>query len=99
MSAASKTVTALTAATCIAAVSLPVASADDSVIHQLGSPVQLANGDVVQAWTVTNLKPSTDAIPYPVAGALWEATATDVAVNGTVQPVVSNLSSLGDPRS
>ncbi|WP_080692227.1 MPT63 family protein [Mycobacterium kansasii] len=70
---------------------MPVASADESVIHQLGSPAQLVNGDVVQAWTVTDLKPSTDSIPYPVAGTLWEAAATDVAVNGTVQPVVSNL--------
>lgn len=73
------------------AVSVPVASADESVIHQLGTPAQLVNGDVVQAWTITNLKPSTDSIPYPVAGTLWEAAATDVAVNGTVQPVVSNL--------
>lgn len=69
----------------------PAASADDSVIHSLGSPAQLANGDIVQAWTVTDLKPSTDTIPYPVTGTLWEATATDTAVRGTVQPVVSNL--------
>ncbi|WP_234713871.1 MPT63 family protein [Mycolicibacterium chlorophenolicum] len=69
----------------------PAASADDSAIHSLGSPAQLANGDIVQAWTITDLKPSTDAIPYPVTGTLWEATATDTAVRGTVQPVVSNL--------
>ncbi|WP_081845467.1 MPT63 family protein [Mycolicibacterium aromaticivorans] len=70
---------------------MPVAFADEPVIHYLGSPAQLVNGDVVQAWTVSSLKPSTDSIPYPVVGTLWEAAATDVAVNGTVQPVVSNL--------
>ncbi|WZT99952.1 MPT63 family protein (plasmid) [Mycobacterium avium subsp. hominissuis] len=75
----------------VGAVFAPVASAEDSVIHTLGGPAQLVNGDVVQAWTVTGLKPSADAIPYAVAGTLWEATASDVAVRGTVQPVVSNL--------
>ncbi|MCV7256838.1 DUF1942 domain-containing protein [Mycobacterium hackensackense] len=69
----------------------PTASADDSAIHSLGSPAELANGDIVQAWTIRDLKPSTDTIAYPVAGTLWEATATDTAVRGTVQPVVSNL--------
>ncbi len=29
--------------------------------------------------------------PYPVAGTLWQATATDVAIQGSVQPVISNL--------
>nr|WP_232425889.1 MPT63 family protein [Mycobacterium sp. JS623] len=69
----------------------PAASADEPVIHSLGSPAHLVNGDIVQAWTVRDLKPSTDTIAYPVAGTLWEATATDTAVRGTVQPVVSNL--------
>ncbi|VBA68836.1 Immunogenic protein MPT63 [Mycobacterium pseudokansasii] len=92
MSAALRAVIAIAVPVCVGgAVSVPVASADESVIHQLGTPAQLVNGDVVQAWTITNLKPSTDSIPYPVAGTLWEAAATDVAVNGTVQPVVSNL--------
>ncbi|MCA2240260.1 MPT63 family protein [Mycobacterium avium] len=82
-------VAAATAAACV--VCAPPAIADDSVNHTLGSAAELTNGDVVQAWTVSDLKPSSDVIPYPVAGTLWEATATDHAVRGTVTPIVSNL--------
>lgn len=91
MNAASRAAIVAAASVCAATALSPVAAADTAVIHTLGSPAQLVNGDVVQAWTISDLKPSTDAIPYPVAGTLWEATATDVAMNGTVQPVVSNL--------
>jgi Domain of unknown function (DUF1942) len=30
----------------------------------------------VQGWTITDLKPSSDSIPYAPQGTLWEATAT-----------------------
>ncbi len=46
---------------------------------------------MVQSWTVSSLKPSSDAIPYPVHGVLWEATATDTAIAGPVTPIVSNF--------
>ena len=65
----------------------------------LGSQAELVNGDVVQGWTVKDLKPSSDAIPHRVYGVLWEATATDTALAGSVIPIVSNLRSLGDLRS
>ncbi|RZT25362.1 uncharacterized protein DUF1942 [Mycobacterium sp. BK558] len=68
----------------------PFASADPEVQY-LGQPGELVNGNVVQHWIVTGLKPSTDEIPYQPAGALWEATATDEAVSGSVTPIVSNL--------
>ena len=84
-------ITAAATTMCLSTLLAPTASADDSVIHSLGSPAELANGDIVQAWTVGDLKPSSDAIPYPVAGTLWEATATDHAIRGTVVPIVSNL--------
>lgn len=84
-------VAAAAAAASVSVLYAPAAIADDSVIHTLGSAAELTNGDVVQAWTVSDLKPSSDAIPYPVAGTLWEATATDHAVRGTVTPIVSNL--------
>jgi hypothetical protein len=84
-------VPAAAAAASVSVLYAPAAIADDSVIHTLGSAAELTNGDVVQAWTVSDLKPSSDAIPYPVAGTLWEATATDHAVRGTVTPIVSNL--------
>lgn len=84
-------VAASAAVVCLGLVGAPVAVADDAVVHTLGQPAELVNGDVVQAWTIKDLKPSSDAIPYQVAGTLWEATATDSAVRGTVQPIVSNL--------
>ncbi|WP_158166301.1 MPT63 family protein [Mycolicibacterium smegmatis] len=59
--------------------------------NPLGSQARLENGDVVQAWTISDLKPSSDPIPYAVQGTLWEATATDEAVSGSVIPIVSNL--------
>lgn len=57
----------------------------------LGTQGKLVDGAVIQGWTVTNLKPSSDVIPYPVTGTLWEATATDQALQGSVTPIVSNL--------
>ncbi|WP_029113313.1 MPT63 family protein [Mycobacterium sp. URHB0044] len=68
----------------------PIASADPTTTT-IGSQAKLVDGNVVQAWTITNLKPSSDAIPYPVAGTLWEATATDEALEGGATPIVSNL--------
>lgn len=89
--ATSKNLMVAAAAASVSVLYAPAAIADDSVNHSLGSAAELTNGDVVQAWTVSDLKPSSDAIPYPVAGTLWEATATDHAVRGTVTPIVSNL--------
>jgi uncharacterized protein DUF1942 len=68
----------------------PIAGAEDTT-STFGSQVNLVNGNVVQAWTISDLKPSTDVIPYPVAGTLWEATATDEAIQGSATPIVSNL--------
>ncbi|WP_046321328.1 DUF1942 domain-containing protein [Mycobacterium sp. UM_Kg1] len=59
--------------------------------HPIGSQGTVKNGDVVQGWTVSDLRPSSDAIPYQPQGTLWEATATGVAIQGTVTPVVANL--------
>jgi hypothetical protein len=39
-------------------------------------------------YTVSGLMPSSDAIPYPVAGRLYEATTTVDAIQGTVTPIV-----------
>lgn len=57
----------------------------------LGSQGKLVDGAVIQGWTITSLKPSSDVIPYPVSGTLWEATATDQAIQGSATPIVSNL--------
>lgn len=68
----------------------PIAAADVTTTT-LGNEARLVDGAVTQGWTVTGLKPSSDAIPYPVRGTLWEATATDTAISGGVTPIVSNF--------
>jgi len=94
-----RTTAIATAATAITAgfvgiVSASTASADAATAastHGLGSQATLVNGDIVQGWTVSDLKPSTDTIPYPVLGTLWEASASDEAIKGSVTPIVSDL--------
>jgi hypothetical protein len=77
--------------------SAPIASADEaggSSNQNLGSPAKVVSGSNVQAWTVSNLKQSSDIIPYPVSGTLWEATATDEAVQGEATPIVPSLGAI-----
>ena len=76
----------------IAVTALPTAHAADS--PSSGGPghqLQVIDGTVVQGWTVSALRPSADVIPYPVRGALWEADATDEALQGVVVPVIPNF--------
>ena len=68
----------------------PAAGADTGA-QALGSQGTLVNGDVLQGWTISDLKVSTDVIPHATQGTLWEATATDEAIRGTAIPIVSNL--------
>jgi hypothetical protein len=87
---------ATVAAAGIVAISTASGAAADVAVdagntHPLGSQATLTNGDVVQGWTISDLKPSSDAIPYPVQGNLWEVTATDVAIQGWATPIVSDL--------
>ena len=87
------TVLATTAAAAGVVVSAPIAHADNPspFLVPLGQSAELVHGPVVQAWTVKDLKPSSAVIPYPVRGVLWEATATDTAIAGSVTPIVSNF--------
>jgi hypothetical protein len=48
-------------------------------------------GAVITGWTVTDFKPSSDIIAYPVAGRLYEANTTAEADQGTVTPMVPNF--------
>jgi hypothetical protein len=90
-------ITTVFAATAIAGlVCAPIVSADAAEpaapsTQSLGSQAKLVNGDVIQGWTISNLKPSSDTIPHQVSGTLWEATATDAALQGSVTPIVSNF--------
>jgi hypothetical protein len=91
--AASKAAMVAGTAAAAAAVGLttaPFASADPEVRY-FGQPGELNDGGVVQHWTISGLKPSSDAIPYQPAGTLWEATATDEAVAGSVTPIIPDL--------
>jgi Domain of unknown function (DUF1942) len=71
-------------------ISAPIAFAEPTT-QTVGSQGKLVDGNVIQAWTISNLKPSTDVIPHQVSGTLWEATATDEAIQGAATPIVSNL--------
>lgn len=79
------------AASFAAGISAPIAIADDPATHTLGIQGQLVNGPIVQGWTISDLRISADEIPYQVKGTLWEATATDEALQGTVVPLIFNL--------
>jgi hypothetical protein len=88
------TITALAATVAtsgaVGIISTPIALAETST-QTIGSQGKLVDGNVIQAWTISNLKPSTDVIPHQVSGTLWEATATDQAMQGAATPIVSNL--------
>lgn len=91
--------TAVAAAGALAAagaVTAATASADAGDVapstHPIGTQGTVENGGVIQGWTVSDLRPSSDAIPYQPRGTLWEATATDEAIQGAVFPIVANLS-------
>jgi hypothetical protein len=88
------TITALAATVAtsgaVGIISTPIALAETST-QTIGSQGKLFDGNVIQAWTISNLKPSTYVIPHQVSGTLWEATATDQAMQGAATPIVSNL--------
>ncbi len=84
--------------TAIGLSSVPSASATTyPVVGKLGSELTMTDtvGQVVFAWTVSNLQPSTDATPgYTPAGKLWEATATVRSIRGTVTPAISQFNAV-----
>lgn len=78
------------AAACVWA---PTALADDRTVQvEMGSP---ADAGVGQSWTVTDLRPSADAIAFAPAGTLWEASVTAAPAGGGV-PVVPGFSARSD---
>ncbi len=87
--------TAVTAAVCLA--TAPGAAAGYPITGTLGQRLTMTDsvGQVVLSWTVSDLKPSSDVMPgYPVAGQLWEATATVNADRGTVTPAISQFNAV-----
>ena len=75
----------------------PTASATYPIVGKLGSELTMTDsvGEVDLAWTVSDLKPSTDATPgYTPQGKLWEATATVRALRGSVTPAISQFNAI-----
>jgi len=77
-------ITIATAATAVAA---------SPTVGGFGTREQLFDGAAITGWTVTDFRPSSDTIAYPVAGRLYEATAAVEADQGTVTPMVPNFNS------
>ncbi|OBG35177.1 MPT63 family protein [Mycobacterium sp. E3198] len=78
----------------IAFTSAPIAKCAYPNTGKLGSELTMTDsvGQVELGWTVSDLKSSADTVPgYPVAGQLWEATATVKAIRGTVTPAISQF--------
>ena len=89
--------TAAALAATVGVVGAATASAAYPVVGRLGSTLTMTDtvGQVVLNWTVSGLKPSSDVMPgYPVAGKLWEATATVNAVSGPVTPAISQFNAV-----
>jgi hypothetical protein len=63
---------AVAAAGSVGFLGTPIGAADDLSTTTIGNEAKLTNGNVVQGWTISNLKTSTEQIPYPVAGTLWK---------------------------
>lgn len=77
--------------------STPIASADYPLVGKLGTTLTMTDtvGQVQLSWRVSDLKPSSDVMPgYPVAGKLWEATATVRALSGPVTPGISQFNAV-----
>ncbi len=75
----------------------PLATAAYPIVGRLGDTLQETDtvGQVVFSWKVANLKPSADTMPgFPVAGKVWEATATVNAIRGSVTPAISQFNAV-----
>lgn len=89
------TAVAIAATTAIGITSAPIVSAlPNYTLDKFGKWERLhdPNGIDVTFWKVDDLKPSTETIPgYPLAGTLWESTATARSERGHVVPWVPNF--------
>ena len=94
--------TAASLAMTIGIAAAPVASAAFPIVGKLGSTLRMTDsvGQVVLSWNVSGLQPSSDVMPgYPVAGTLWEATATVNAISGSVTPAISQFNAVAPNKA
>ncbi|MDR3660017.1 MAG: MPT63 family protein [Mycobacterium sp.] len=92
-----KAVAAIATVGIVGLASAPIASATYPLVGKLGTELTMVDtvGQVDLSWKVSDLKPSSDVMPgYPVAGKLWEATATVRAVRGPVTPGISQFNAV-----
>jgi hypothetical protein len=83
----------ITAAGVFAAAS---SSAAPPTIQEFGTTESLTDGPMITAYTVSNLQPSTVAIPgYTPKGTLYQADITATSDGGTVTPTVEAFSARG----
>jgi hypothetical protein len=72
------------------------ASAAPPNIQEFGTSESLIDGPMVTAYTVSNLQPSTIAIPgYTPKGTLYQADVAATSDGGTVTPMVRDFSARG----
>lgn len=57
--------------------------------------IDIVDIEIEQHWTVSDLKPSMDVLPYSPTGKLWEATVTATLDAGGV-PIISGFSAHSD---
>ena len=75
----------------------PTVAAAYPIVGKLGSELTMTDtvGQVVLAYKVGDLQPSTDETPgYIPAGKLWEATVTVRAIQGSVTPAISQFNAV-----
>lgn len=86
----------------VGTIGAPIASAAYPMVGKLGTELTMTDsvGQVVLGWKVSDLKPSADVMPgYPVAGQVWEATATVSAIHGSVTPAVSQFNAVAPDQA
>ncbi|RAU96108.1 MPT63 family protein [Mycolicibacter senuensis] len=97
-----KTALAAVAMAAIPMTVAPTATAAYPIVGKLGSTLQATDtvGQVVYSWRVSGLQPSSDTMPgYPVAGKVWESTATVNAIRGSVTPAISQFNAVAPDRA
>lgn len=97
MNPVTKTAAAAALTVAIAFTGAPAASAATPMVGKLGNTLTMTDsvGQVMFSWQVSDLRPSNDVMPgYPVAGKVWEATATVHALRGAVTPAISQFNAV-----
>lgn len=93
-----KLVTGVSAVAVMSSVAAGAAGPASAVnnIKTFGTQMTLEDPATEIGYTVAGLGPSSDVIPYPVAGRLFESVVTVDAIRGTVAPAVPFFNARGE---